>query len=404
MSEKYSRSYFEGEGYKFYRDSPLYYVIADYILEKKPTSVLELGCGRGYILRHIEDAGIKVLGIDISEHCFHTRVINNFLTMDVTNADLLPWSLKENKFDICISSDFFEHLTEQEIDSVIKESVRVSDRGIHIITFNNTEGNEDDKTHVSLHEKEWWIKKFQTVAPDYPVEILEKTKFEVALHQIVMPKHYLEPDSLVKVNIGSYLDMYYGGWQNLDALDLSQFAQNFGYTFKQYDARVRLPYEDATVDIILASHFIEHLTREEGKRFLRECERVLKPDGILRLVIPDAIKICSEYVHGDLKETYRHVNISVEKSTDSAEGLFHLLISGHQTIYDFKSLKIALEECGFINVTEYPPFKSQSKAIQTQTFSMYPTLSCYVEANPKKEIPLYKQYLNGKIGEGKTHV
>lgn len=399
MSEKYSRKYYEGEGYKFYRDSPLYYIIADYVLGKKPTSVIELGCGRGYILKHIQDAGIRVLGLDISEHCFHTRILDAIMQFDVTKT---PWDIAGEKYDMCISSDFFEHLTEKEIEDVIKESLKISSRGIHVITFNDTKGNEDDKTHVSLHEKEWWIKKFKDIAPDYPVEILEKAKFETPEHTVAMPKHYLEPDNLVKVNIGSFLDMYYG-WQNLDALDLKQFAQMFGYIFRQCDAKTGLPYADETVDIVLASHFIEHLNREDGKKFLRECKRVLKPDGILRLVIPNALTICNKYLEGRLKEYYKHVNISVENSADDAEGMFHLLISGHQTIYDYEGLKKAMEECGFTNIKEYPPFNSQSEVITKQTFSMYPTLSCYVEGNPKTELPLHKQYLEGKIKEGKIH-
>ncbi|MGH7175547.1 MAG: class I SAM-dependent methyltransferase [Minisyncoccia bacterium] len=72
-----------------------------------------------------------------------------------------------------------------------------------------------------------------------------------------------------------------GGWQNLD-----------------YESRVPgvihadllkgIPYPDAVVDEILASHFLEHLKlRTEAVPFLQECERVLKPGGVLSLITPD---------------------------------------------------------------------------------------------------------------------
>ena len=48
-----------------------------------------------------------------------------------------------------------------------------------------------------------------------------------------------------------------------------------------------LPFKDSSVEVIFSSHFIEHLTFEEGINFLRECHRVLRPDGILRISCPD---------------------------------------------------------------------------------------------------------------------
>jgi len=227
------------------------------------------------------------------------------------------------------------------------------------------------------------------------VEILDKEEMERG--PIKTPK----PDGLVKLNIGSFLDMFHHGWVNIDIQNLSQWAKINGYIFKQIDVLKGLPYEDSSVDIILASHFIEHLTREEGLKFLRECRRVLKADGLIRLAVPDTTLIVKKYLSGEIME-YRHVNIGVEKAKDEAEALFHLLLAEHKTIYDYKSLKRLLEEAGFKDVKQMPFNKSQSKAVQEQTIGMYPTLSLYVEAKPEKEEPLYKQYLLGVIKEGKT--
>jgi predicted SAM-dependent methyltransferase len=50
-----------------------------------------------------------------------------------------------------------------------------------------------------------------------------------------------------------------------------------------------LPFNDSTVEAIYSEHCFEHLDYEsEAKHFLRECLRCLKPQGVLRIVVPDA--------------------------------------------------------------------------------------------------------------------
>ena len=52
-----------------------------------------------------------------------------------------------------------------------------------------------------------------------------------------------------------------------------------------------IPFNDDEVDGIFASHFIEHLTPQESILFLKECHRVLKPGGVLRVSVPDAARM-----------------------------------------------------------------------------------------------------------------
>lgn len=54
----------------------------------------------------------------------------------------------------------------------------------------------------------------------------------------------------------------------------------------QWRAGERMPYEDEEVVGILAYHFFEHLTVTEVISVLRECERVLRLEGVLNVVVP----------------------------------------------------------------------------------------------------------------------
>ena len=67
-----------------------------------------------------------------------------------------------------------------------------------------------------------------------------------------------------------------------------------------------LPFEDNSVSEIYAGHVYEHMTKEDGNRALREFHRVLKPGGLLTVVIPDARKAAKEYLIGTLsaEETF----------------------------------------------------------------------------------------------------
>ena len=61
------------------------------------------------------------------------------------------------------------------------------------------------------------------------------------------------------------------------------------------DVRSGLPFKDQEIDGIYSEHFFEHLTMKEGLHFLRECRRVLKSDGRMRIAIPDLDSVISRY-------------------------------------------------------------------------------------------------------------
>ena len=68
---------------------------------------------------------------------------------------------------------------------------------------------------------------------------------------------------------------------------------------KKLDARKGLPYSDHAVDGVYSEHFFEHLTQAEGLGFLRECRRVLKPGGAVRIAMPDLDELVNRYISED---------------------------------------------------------------------------------------------------------
>jgi SAM-dependent methyltransferase len=129
-----------------------------------------------------------------------------------------------------------------------------------------------------------------------------------------------------------------------------------------HDLRRPFPWRDASADAIYASHLLEHLTREEGARFLRECHRVLVPRGILRVVVPDLRAIVDRYREGRSSslDFIEGLGICAETPTDGC--LKRLLAPWfrfpHRCMYDSESLLGCLREAG-LEATTRAPFESR---------------------------------------------
>ena len=90
------------------------------------------------------------------------------------------------------------------------------------------------------------------------------------------------------INLGAG-DWECEGWTNLDYSSKWYSDVQKQHKFKEYDIRSDdIPYGDGKVDCIYCSHVIEHIEDQFDERMMRECHRVLKSGGILRIACPDA--------------------------------------------------------------------------------------------------------------------
>lgn len=78
------------------------------------------------------------------------------------------------------------------------------------------------------------------------------------------------------------------GWTNIDfhASDRNVHRVNLLAGF---------PFPDQHFDVVYSSHVLEHFSRGEGLFLMKEARRVLKPRGVIRLVVPDLEETAREY-------------------------------------------------------------------------------------------------------------
>jgi len=85
----------------------------------KDTPILELGCGRGYLLEYLRNKGFNNLkGVDISEEQIK---ISKEKSLDVEVADALKYLINNQKaYKIIFALDFIEHFSKEELIPLVE--------------------------------------------------------------------------------------------------------------------------------------------------------------------------------------------------------------------------------------------------------------------------------------------
>jgi SAM-dependent methyltransferase len=94
-----------------------------------------------------------------------------------------------------------------------------------------------------------------------------------------------------------------------------------------HDLRKGIPAPDDSADVVYHSHVLEHIDREVAPVFLRECLRVLKPGGIIRVVVPDLERSAEEYLAA-IAELDAGRREGLDRLNATTEFLFEQMVRG----------------------------------------------------------------------------
>jgi predicted SAM-dependent methyltransferase len=82
---------------------------------------------------------------------------------------------------------------------------------------------------------------------------------------------------------------FHPAWMNIDNNVSSPFVI-------RQDLLKEMPFPDESFDVVYHSHLLEHFPKPYAVTFLRECHRLLKRRGIIRIVIPNLEQIAKLYL------------------------------------------------------------------------------------------------------------
>jgi predicted SAM-dependent methyltransferase len=203
------------------------------------------------------------------------------------------------------------------------------------------------------------------------VPVTARGKARIAMTDLVAPrerkraKSFQSRDPLL-LHLGSGGE-HKDGWVNMDLIgDPVEVAWDFAKP---------LPFADGSVDGIFNEHMFECLPIAVGDAFARDCYRVLKPGGILRIAVPDAgllVESCVNGGAGVIEETRPGRPTPIL----AMQEIFYWYY--HHTMYDFETLELMCRAAGFTKI-EQKSFGVTALPICPDTESRRPG-TLYVEA------------------------
>lgn len=153
IAKKYGQEYWDGDrkfgfgGYRYDgRWFPLAQTIAKHYGLKSGDRILDVGCGKGYMLHEFQRAvpGLQIAGIDISTYAIENAKVEVKPFLQCGNATKLPFP--DKSFDFVYSNTTLHNLYNYELHDAVKEIERVGKKNKYICV--ESYRNEEEKANM----------------------------------------------------------------------------------------------------------------------------------------------------------------------------------------------------------------------------------------------------------------
>jgi len=170
----------------------------------------------------------------------------------------------------------------------------------------------------------------------------------------IVVSRYLKTHSVRKLQIGSHVCVL-PGWLNTDLYPPSINAVSL-------DATKTFPLPEESFDYVFSEHQLEHIEYSDGVAMIKECHRILRSGGKIRLAVPclDRLLDLVKPSRSDLQERYiRYSSECIWPWVQNPGPCFAFnstfMYWGHRFIYDEATLRSTLESLGFTEVQFFSP-------------------------------------------------
>jgi len=174
---------------------------------------------------------------------------------------------------------------------------------------------------------------------------------------------YIQDSPSPKLQIGAGYNLL-SGWLNTTLYPLAAGAVYL-------DASQPFPIPMGAFDYVFSEHVIEHLEIDEAASMLRECARILKGGGRIRLATPDLAQIIALYTQPSAPAQRDYIRWIMDSfrpqvgEYNPAHVINHSFHGWrHKFIYDEPTLVKALEAAGFDMITRVLPGESADENLR----------------------------------------
>lgn len=125
------------------------------------------------------------------------------------------------------------------------------------------------------------------------LDLPSRSKKGLKIERLLNLENHIQPIHLLEIGTGSGgISSYFGNHPKIqcevNSVDVSDLrVSKSGYQF-QLVSGTEVPFSDAQFDVVISNHVIEHVgVKADQLQHLKEIRRVLKPDGIGYLAVPN---------------------------------------------------------------------------------------------------------------------
>lgn len=177
-------------------------------------------------------------------------------------------------------------------------------------------------------------------------------------------KSYIDSHDVRRLHVGAARNIL-KGWLNTD---LKPRAKEVVLL----DVDEPFPLESHSFDYVFSEHLIEHLSYDTGRFMLRECFRIMRPGGRIRIATPHTERLVGLLSPVRDQLQLRYIDWISDKffSEYTKPNRASIVVNnafrswGHQFLYDQETLRDALEEAGFVDVVSFVPGESNDENLR----------------------------------------
>ena len=169
-----------------------------------------------------------------------------------------------------------------------------------------------------------------------------------------MIDEYFKENEIKKLHIGCGPTNLLDGWLNTDLVAHNEKILSLDVLSGPF------PFQDNSFDYIFSEHMIEHISYEHALVMLKECFRILKKGGRIRISAPNLDFLFKVYKEPEIKLhkdwlTYQNEYYAKWAPFPDPSYIINNYVRawGHKFIYDKTSLSASLMISGFTNITEH---------------------------------------------------
>ena len=189
---------------------------------------------------------------------------------------------------------------------------------------------------------------------------------------------YLKAHVVRKLQIGANVNLL-PGWLNTDLYPQSPGSATL-------DSTSPFPISAASFDYVFSEHQMEHIPYEGALAMLRECYRILRPGGKIRIALPSVDPLLELFgaPRTDQQERYIQNRTKLCYPNAAKPGPCFAINAafmnwGHKFLYNRETMRGILEEIGFTNVQFFVPGQSDDPnltgiEVRTSELDSYETM------------------------------